>query len=62
MRSPWQNNNNNDDDDDDDDNDNEQNRAETREVVAFEIFASEFRKSTRNKERQKQMKLWTVKE
>ena len=57
MRSPWQNNNNNDDDDD-----NEQNRAETREVVAFEIFASEFRKSTRNKERQKQMKLWTVKE
>ena len=57
MRSPWQNNNNNDDDDDD-----EQNRAETREVVAFEIFASEFRKSTRNKERQKQMKLWTVKE
>ena len=58
MRSPWQNNNNN----DDDDNDNEQNRAETREVVAFEIFASEFRKSTRNKERQKQMKLWTVKE
>ena len=59
MRSPWQNNNNNDDDDDDD---NEQNRAETREVVAFEIFASEFRKSTRNKERQKQMKLWTVKE
>ena len=59
MRSPWQNNNNN---DDDDDNDNEQNRAETREVVAFEIFASEFRKSTRNKERQKQMKLWTVKE
>ena len=57
MRSPWQNNNNNNDDDDD-----EQNRAETREVVAFEIFASEFRKSTRNKERQKQMKLWTVKE